>query len=151
MKGLTAFCAGVLFGAGLLLSGMTNPSNVLAFLDVAGDWNPALALTMAGAIAVAAPAFYYRRRQAGAVSAGTAWSVRGAGIDRRLLAGAGIFGIGWGLSGICPGPGLVLLTTLAPGAFVFVASMIAGMYLARLAVRDAASERSQAGESGTGD
>lgn len=151
MKTLTAFCAGVLFGAGLLLSGMTNPANVLAFLDVAGDWNSALALTMGGAIAVAAPAFYYRRRRADGVIGGSGSNVTGAGIDRRLLAGAGIFGIGWGLSGICPGPGLVLLTTLAPGAFVFVAAMIAGMYLARRAARDAIPERSRVGISPAGD
>lgn len=134
MKTLTALSAGLLFGAGLLLSGMANPANVLAFLDVAGDWNPALALTMGGAIAVAAPAFYLRRRRArdagGAASSRLA-SPPSAGVDRPLLAGAALFGTGWGLSGICPGPGLLLLTTLTPGAFVFVASMIAGMFLAR--------------------
>jgi uncharacterized membrane protein YedE/YeeE len=140
MKRLSAFCAGVLFGAGLLLSGMANPANVLAFLDVAGDWNPALALTMGGAIAVAAPAFHYHRRSALAVANGCTTIISRAGIDRRLLGGAGIFGIGWGLSGICPGPGLVLLTTLSPGSLVFVASMIAGMFLAKRTVRDAPTE-----------
>ena len=140
MKLVTAFLAGVLFGAGLVLSGMTNPANVLAFLDVAGDWNPALALTMGGAIAVAAPAFHYRRRRTAAAMSGCGTSAPRAGIDRRLLLGAGTFGIGWGLSGICPGPGLVLLTTLSPGALVFVASMIAGMFLARRSVRDAPTE-----------
>ena len=132
MKAVTALCAGLLFGAGLLLSGMADPANVLAFLDVAGEWNPALALTMGGAIAVAAPAFYFRRRRAGRVAGGSATSLPQAGIDRRLVGGAAIFGTGWGLSGICPGPGLVLLTTFAPGAFVFVAAMLAGMFLVRL-------------------
>jgi len=134
MKTLTALSAGLLFGAGLLLSGMADPANVLAFLNITGEWNPALALTMSGAIAVAAPAFYLRRRRAG--DAGGASSGRvairtSAGVDRPLLAGAANFGTGWGLSGICPGPGLLLLTALTPGAFVFVASMIAGMFLAR--------------------
>lgn len=132
MKALTALCAGLLFGAGLLLSGMADPANVLAFLDIAGEWNPALALTMGGAIAVAAPAFYFRRRRAGRVAGGSATGTPHAGIDRHLVGGAAIFGSGWGLSGICPGPGLLLLTTFAPGAFVFVAAMLAGMFLARL-------------------
>lgn len=136
MRPVSAFCAGALFGAGLLLSGMTNPSTVLAFLDIGGDWNPALALTMGGAIAVAAPAFYHRRRRAETATRDASPSGPRAGIDRRLLAGAGIFGVGWGLSGICPGPGLVLLTSLAPGAYAFVASMLAGMFLARRAVRE---------------
>ena len=134
MKALTALAAGLLFGAGLLLSGMANPANVLAFLDVAGEWNPALALTMGGAIAVAAPAFYLRRRRAGdsgGAASGRIASPPSAGVDRPLLGGAAIFGTGWGLSGICPGPGLLLLTTLTPGAFVFVTAMIAGMFLAR--------------------
>ncbi len=131
MRTVTALCAGLLFGAGLLLSGMAEPANVLAFLDVAGEWNPALALTMGGAIAVAAPAFYLHRRRAGSAATRGNASPPSAGVDRPLLAGAGIFGVGWGLSGICPGPGLLLLTTLTPGAFVFVASMIAGMFLAR--------------------
>ena len=133
MKALTALAAGLLFGAGLLLSGMANPANVLAFLDVAGEWNPALALTMSGAIAVAAPAFYLRRRagDSGGAASGRIASPPSAGVDRPLLGGAAIFGTGWGLSGICPGPGLLLLTTLTPGAFVFVTAMIAGMFLAR--------------------
>jgi uncharacterized membrane protein YedE/YeeE len=151
MKRLTAFCAGALFGAGLLLSGMTDPANVLAFLDVFGDWNPALALTMGGAIAVAAPAFYYQQRRRIMVTSGCATNAARAGIDGQLLTGAGIFGIGWGISGICPGPGLVLLTTLAPGAYVFVATMIAGMFLAGRAGRDTIPASPQAGLSPAGD
>jgi uncharacterized membrane protein YedE/YeeE len=151
MKRLTALLAGVLFGAGLLLSGMADPANVLAFLDVAGDWNPALALTMGGAIAVAAPAFYLRRRRALVAAGGCDVSAPRAGVDRRLLGGASIFGIGWGLSGICPGPALVLLTTTAPGAVVFVASMLAGMWLAKRALREADPESSQADLSSVGD
>jgi uncharacterized membrane protein YedE/YeeE len=140
MSLVTALCAGLLFGVGLLLSGMANPANVLGFLDVAGDWNPALALTMGGAIAVAAPAFYYVRRRSQAVLTGERAPPSGKRIDRKLLGGAAIFGVGWGLSGICPGPALILLTSLAPGAFVFVGSMIVGMLLAERTSRSPAAE-----------
>ncbi len=127
-----ALLAGVLFGAGLLLSGMTNPANVLAFLDVAGDWNPALALTMAGAILAAAPAFARVRR--------TRMSLAGAGIslpsrtriDRHLVGGSMVFGIGWGLSGICPGPAVVLLATGSAAAFTFAGSVAAGLLVGGL-------------------
>lgn len=135
MKFVAALAAGILFGSGLLLSGMTNPANVLAFLDVGGDWNPALALTMAGAIAVAAPAFLILRRRHLTLRGEFVVIADKAPIDRPLLAGAAIFGVGWGLSGICPGPGLVLLTGLTPAAFVFVGAMLAGMFLGMRLVR----------------
>jgi len=121
VKPLAALLAGLLFGFGLVLSGMAEPANVLAFLDITGDWNPALAATMAAAIAVLAPASYYARRNPVAGPA-----LAPGRIDPPLVAGAVVFGVGWGLAGICPGPGLLLLTTLAPGAFVFVAAMVAG-------------------------
>jgi hypothetical protein len=123
MRGVAALLAGALFGSGLLLSGMSNPQTVLGFLDVAGAWNPALAFTMAGAIAVAAPAFWWSRRHA-PIEAGKTR------IDARLLAGSALFGFGWGLSGICPGPGLLLLTGFTLPAWVFVATMALGMLLA---------------------
>jgi uncharacterized protein len=128
VKFLSAFAAGLLCGAGLLLSGMANPANVLGFLDVTGDWNPALAFTMAGAIAVLAPATYFntRRRPIEAqVAIGATPKARR--IDRALVIGAVVFGVGWGVSGICPGPGLILLTTLAPPAIAFVGAMVVGM------------------------
>ena len=104
MRFLTALIAGALFGSGLLLSGMANPAVVLGFLDIAGAWNPALAFTMAGAILVAAPAFYFVRRNHHAVD-GVAVSLPDRSrIDAALVGGATIFGLGWGLSGICPGP-----------------------------------------------
>lgn len=133
MKFITALLAGALFGAGLLLSGMTNPSTVLGFLDVAGTWNPALAFTMGGAILVAAPAYALIRRR-GHTADGEAVTLPDRfGIDAELVIGAAVFGLGWGLSGICPGPGLVLLTGASPEAFIFVASMVAGMLLAGIA------------------
>lgn len=124
-----ALLAGLLFGTGLILSGMTTPANVLAFLDIAGHWSPALAIVMATAIAVATPAFWLvRRRQHTLLGATTALSNRKP-VDKTLLAGSAIFGVGWGLSGICPGPGLVIAASGSAGALVFVASMGIGMLI----------------------
>ena len=126
MKALCALLSGLLFGAGLLVSGMADPQTVLGFLDVAGHWNPALAFTMAGAIAVAAPAFWWARRRGAAEAPGTASRPK---VDARLLIGSALFGVGWGLGGICPGPGLVLLASFTLPAWVFVAAMALGMLL----------------------
>ena len=124
---LAAGFSGLLFGIGLILSGMTDPARVLGFLDVTGDWNPALAFVMAGAIAVAAPAFAVARRHPHALFGGPIRLPPRFGIDARLAVGAVIFGIGWGLTGICPGPGIVLVTTLRPEALVFGAGLVVGM------------------------
>jgi uncharacterized protein len=129
---LTALFAGMLFGSGLLLSRMCDPRRVLAFLDVAGQWNPALAFTMGGAIIVAAPVFFYvRRRRVDPRGAVTELPER-FNIDRRLVTGSAIFGIGWGLSGICPGPALLLLTAGSVQSVVFIGGMIAGFLALRL-------------------
>lgn len=127
---LSAFAFGLILGAGLVLSGMADPARVKAFLDVTGAWNPSLALVMGGAIAVAAPAFYLARRNGRAVQGCGISPAGSARVDAKLLLGAAIFGLGWGLSGICPGPGLVLLGYGARGAFVFVAAMVIGTRLA---------------------
>lgn len=129
MNFLTALVAGALFGAGLWLSGMTDPQVVLGFLDVGGAWNPALAFTMGGALAVAGPAYWLGRRRAAAGGAAPDLPAR-RGLDAPLLAGAALFGVGWGLSGLCPGPGLILLVSADPAAWVFGAAMAAGMLLA---------------------
>lgn len=123
-----ALAAGLVFGLGLILSGMVNPAKVLNFLDVAGTWDPSLAFVMAGAIAVAAPGFWLIRRRA-APLAETRFHVPppDAPPDRRLLAGAAVFGIGWGLAGFCPGPALVSLPLGAPGTVAFVAAMVAAI------------------------
>jgi uncharacterized membrane protein YedE/YeeE len=140
MKFVTALVAGLLFGAGLLVSGMADPANVLGFLDVAGDWNPALALTMAGAIAVLAPVTHVARRRRSACNAHAPAPARRR-IDRALVVGSVLFGLGWGLSGICPGPGLILLTTLAPPAFAFIGAMLVGMLVAgKLSARTSSSD-----------
>ena len=131
----TAFVAGLLFGVGLLVSGMTQPSKVLGFLDVTGDWDPSLAFVMVGAIAVHAP-FARRalRPRARPVLAEAFDLPRRQGVDGPLLAGAAIFGVGWGVSGYCPGPALVSLASLASlSTAVFVAAMVAGTLAGRLA------------------
>jgi uncharacterized membrane protein YedE/YeeE len=127
---LTALLAGILFGGGLLLSGMTDPANVLGFLDVLGAWRPQLALVMAGAALASAPAFFLvRKRQRSLVGDAVTLPDR-TRIDAPLLLGAGIFGIGWGLAGICPGPGIVLLTSGRFVAWVFLVAVCAGLLLA---------------------
>ena len=128
---LAQFIAALVFGIGLVISGMANPAKVLNFLDVAGSWDPSLAFVMGGALAVTmigyrlvlarpkpilAPAFLLPARRA---------------IDARLLLGAAIFGIGWGLAGFCPGPALTSLGLGAPGTLAFVPAMLVGMAAAR--------------------
>jgi uncharacterized membrane protein YedE/YeeE len=128
MTALIALIAGLLFGGGLLLSGMTDPANVLAFLDVGGHWSPSLAFTMAAAIAVALPAFAYARLTGKSLRGiSLDGGVRGR-IDGPLLWGSSLFGIGWGLSGVCPGPGLILVATGAPHAIVFAIGYVVGFY-----------------------
>jgi uncharacterized membrane protein YedE/YeeE len=124
---LAALLAGLVFGLGLILSGMANPAKVLGFLDLAGPWDPSLAFVMAGAVGVGLVAFALaRRRQASVLGAEMKLpTVRG--VDRRLVAGSLLFGIGWGLAGFCPGPGLVALGMGEAKALVFVAAMLAGM------------------------
>lgn len=127
-----ALVAGLLFGGGLLLSGMTDPGTVLAFLDFAGDWNPALAFTMAGAILVAAPAFHLVRRSHHSLLGAEVRLPNRTLIDSPLLAGSVLFGVGWGLSGICPGPGLLLLATGSREALTFMASVVIGTIAVRV-------------------
>ncbi len=131
MSFVMALIAGSVFGAGLLLSGMADPAKVLNFLDVAGHWDPSLAFVMAGAIAVTLPGYrWLRGRDAPWFSATFQWPNRH-DIDRRLVGGALLFGVGWGLGGLCPGPAIVSLPLLAPGALVFFVCMVAGIALAR--------------------
>jgi len=139
MKFVTAMCAGLLFGAGLLLSGMTDPANVLGFLDIFGAWRPQLALVMAAAVFVTAPAFLYVRRSGQNARGEPVELPDRRRIDGPLIVGASLFGIGWGLSGICPGPGIVLLSTRSGIVFVFMGAVIAGMALLPLVRR--ATER----------
>ena len=120
---------GLLFGWGLLLAGMTDPGKVMGFLDLFGRWDPSLALVMGGAIGVALFAFLYAKKRTHSFLGGLLHLPRNDRIQVRLVLGALIFGVGWGLAGFCPGPGLVTTATGEPKAVVFVLSMIAGMWL----------------------
>ncbi len=126
---LSAFGVGLLFGLGLLLAGMANPAKVLAFLDLAGPWDPALALVMVGAIAVASIGFTLTRGRSLAWSGEPIQIPTNRKLDRRLVLGSLGFGVGWGLAGFCPGPALVALGTGSLKAVIFVAAMLAGMAL----------------------
>lgn len=130
---LSSLLAGLVFGLGLIVSGMANPAKVLGFLDLAGAWDPSLALVMGGAIAVGFFAFLVAQKRSRSLL-GAEMNLPGAGpIDRRLVAGSMLFGMGWGLAGFCPGPGLVALGMGEPKAAVFVIAMLAGMALFELA------------------
>jgi uncharacterized membrane protein YedE/YeeE len=124
---LASFLAGLVFGIGLLISGMASPAKVLGFLDIAGKWDPSLVLVMVGAIAVGLVAFTVARRRAVSLLGYEMKLPRAQHIDRRLVIGSLLFGIGWGVAGLCPGPALVALGTGQPKSLVFVAAMLAGM------------------------
>lgn len=127
MKHGSALLSGLLFGLGLILSGMSNPAKVVAFLDLGGIWDPSLAFVMGGAIAVAAPAFAWARRRNQTLLNTPLDLPTKTGIDRRLVGGSLLFGAGWGLAGFCPGPALVTAAAGFPGALLFAAAMLAGM------------------------
>lgn len=128
---VVALLSGALFGLGLLVSGMMNPAKVLGFLDLFGQWDPSLALVMGGALAVFAPGYWWWRKQGRSrcVLGGELPAVPPARFDRKLLLGALLFGIGWGLAGLCPGPALGLLGSLQWQAGLFVVAMIIGFWL----------------------
>lgn len=129
MAKLTAFFAGLIFGIGVLLAGMANPAKVLAFLDLAGAWDPSLALVMGGAIAVAViPLNWARTRKHSLLGAPMQLPVKRE-LDSRLIGGSLMFGIGWGIAGICPGPAVALLLTGHWQIIIFVGAMLAGMGL----------------------
>ncbi len=123
----TSLLAGLVFGLGLIVSGMANPAKVLGFLDLGGPWDPSLALVMAGAITVGSVAFAVAGKRARSFI-GAEMKLPAAGrIDRRLVVGSAVFGIGWGIAGFCPGPGLVALGMGEVKAQVFVVAMLIGM------------------------
>ena len=121
------FLVGLLFGWGLLLSGMTDPGKVQGFLDLFGSWDPSLALVMGGAIAVGVFAFALAKRRSTALLGGAMQMPASRSIDKQLVVGSLIFGAGWGLAGFCPGPGIVAMAAGEFKAAVFVAAMVVGM------------------------
>ena len=126
---VSSFIAGLLFGVGLLLAGMVNPGKVLAFLDLSGAWDPSLGLVMIGAIAVAIGPFTWARQQSRSLLGRTIQLPTERKLDPRLIGGNLLFGTGWGLAGICPGPAMVILLAGRWQAIVFMLAMLAGMLL----------------------
>jgi uncharacterized membrane protein YedE/YeeE len=141
---VASFLAGLVFGFGLILSGMANPAKVLGFLDLAGAWDPSLALVMAGAIAVGIFAFALARNRTESYLGLDMKMPAARRIDRRLIGGSVVFGIGWGIAGFCPGPGLVALGMGEWKAAVFVAAMLSGMALFELLERRPAPDAQEA-------
>ncbi|MBZ6462537.1 YeeE/YedE family protein [Pseudomonas fluorescens group sp.] len=111
MRKLTALIAGLIFGLGLYLSGMTNPAKVLGFLDLAGEWDPSLALVMLGALVVSSVFFYFARLRRTSLLGAPMQMPTHRTFDRRLVLGSVVFGVGWGIAGLCPGPAVALLLT----------------------------------------
>lgn len=128
----TSLLAGMVFGFGLIVSGMANPAKVLGFLDLAGAWDPSLALVMAGAIAVSFFAFLFAKDRTRSLLGANMKLPSGRTVDRRLVVGSTLFGIGWGVAGFCPGPGLVGLGMGEIKVLIFVAAMLAGMVVFEL-------------------
>jgi uncharacterized protein len=133
---VSAFASGLLFGLGLIVSEMVNPAKVLAFLDVFGDWDPSLAFVMGGAVVVSWLGYVMAKRRGAPLFAPRLEIPLRRDVDLRLIGGAALFGVGWGLAGLCPGPALTALVFGPWQVFAFVAAMIAGMALFRLVPDD---------------
>ena len=126
---IASLLCGLVFGAGLFISGMLQPTKVLGFLDIFGAWDPTLAVVMISALAVSVPGFMLATHGSRPLIAGQSFWPTRASIDRPLMIGSALFGIGWGLVGLCPGPALENLATLSSGVIAFVAAMASGMLL----------------------
>lgn len=127
LERISEFAIGLLFGLGLIVAGMTDPSKVIGFLDLAGRWDPSLALVMGGAVLVGVLGFAVARRRSTGMLGGAMQLPQARHIDRRLVFGSLAFGAGWGTAGLCPGPAIVSLVAGEPKAVVFVLAMLAGM------------------------
>ena len=138
MRKTVNFIAGLMFGLGLLISGMANPAKVQNFLDLAGSFDPSLIFVMAGAVAVTLVGYRLALRRPRPILVERFYLPTVRDIDARLLAGAALFGVGWGLSGFCPGPAVTSLALLAKGTLVFVPAMVGGLALARFTRRPSA-------------
>jgi uncharacterized membrane protein YedE/YeeE len=137
MSHLVALLCGTIFGLGLTVSGMINPAKVLNFLDVAGPWDPTLAFVFVGALLVTLPAYQFAIRRASAPLLADEFELPGTtAITPTLVGGSALFGVGWGSSGFCPGPGLTSLATLLPATLLFVAGMFAGIAVYTFLIKD---------------
>ena len=143
MQILMAFVTGTIFGIGLILSGMTDPSKVIGFLDLAGHWDPSLAFVMGGAILVGVVAFRFARGREKSLLGNEMRLPTSSQIDRRLVLGSLAFGTGWGLAGYCPGPALVSIAQGGAQPLIFVAAMLAGMVIYEIQDRLAATPPQQ--------
>jgi uncharacterized membrane protein YedE/YeeE len=135
MQIVFAFASGLIFGIGLIVSGMSDPSKVLGFLDLAGNWDPSLAFVMGGAVLVGLVAFHFAGKRQRTLLGGTLHLPTATRIDRRLVLGGLTFGVGWGLAGYCPGPALASLASGGSGPLIFSAAMLAGMGIFELLER----------------
>jgi uncharacterized protein len=145
MRLVSAWAIGLIFGLGISLSGMANPAKVLNFFDIAGSWDPSLALVMGGALATAFVGYRLVFRRPSPVLDSAFHLPAASAIDARLIGGSVVFGIGWGISGFCPGGALPVLGTGAPEVLAFVGALVAGLYIARaVQTRRAATVRTGA-------
>ncbi|CAN7595938.1 hypothetical protein ASF11_18875 [Acidovorax sp. Leaf76] len=145
MKLFTTFVAGLVFGIGLIVSGMADPAKVLGFLDLAGRWDPSLALVMAGAISIGLVAFSVAKRRRESFLGAQMKLPQTRSIDRRLIGGSLLFGVGWGVAGFCPGPAMVAVGMGQAKAIIFAIAMLAGMGIFELLERWKASRGEGAG------
>lgn len=135
MRLILLFISGLVFGTGLVISGMANPQKVQNFLDLFGNWDPSLAFVMGGAIAVTAPGYWLLRKRTQPLFSQQFYFPTRQDIDKNLLLGAAIFGIGWGIGGFCPGPAITAIPLVATGTLAFVPAMLVGMVIAKSMTR----------------
>ena len=130
MVRLISLLSGIIFGLGLTISGMINPQKVLGFLNLFGEWDPSLIFVMFGAIIIFAPMHFIFKRKSRPIFAKEFQIIKNKNIDRNLLLGSGLFGAGWGLAGLCPGPAISSISFLNPNSLIFVISMFVGFFIA---------------------
>lgn len=130
LPAISSFAMGILFGLGLSISEMTDPARVIGFLDVGGRWDPTLMYVMGGALAVTLPLFPWIQKRQKTLFGEALQLPSQTRIDAKLIIGAALFGVGWGLAGLCPGPALANLVSASPGIVLFVLAMIGGQWLA---------------------
>jgi uncharacterized membrane protein YedE/YeeE len=131
MNKIFSLLSGIIFGLGLTVSSMTNPAKVIGFLDITGNWDPSLMFVMLGAIAISAPFFYLLRNKNKPLFDSNFEIPTIKNLDKKLVLGASIFGIGWGMVGFCPGPAIASLAFLNPFSIIFVIAMVGGFYMSR--------------------